>query len=212
MVPPMNFLSHLWLAGDDDGLRLGALLGDFVRGSMDNSDFPLAVQKGILLHRFTDQYMDGLPDLGQLRQQFQTPFRRYAGIIIDVAFDHQLAKRWDEFSSITLQQFDRDVREVLRRHEHLLPDDLRGFMRYADRRGLFSAYQHKDEILYSLAGIGRRLSRPNPLHRVDEIWNQLEAELAGGFDRVFPQVQDAVTDWLAAISTPGERGYLRARA
>ena len=75
-MPPKNFLAHLYLAGDDDGLLLGAMLGDFVRGGMDDSKLPPAVQRGILLHRFIDQYLDRLPELVKLRQQFEPPFRR----------------------------------------------------------------------------------------------------------------------------------------
>jgi acyl carrier protein phosphodiesterase len=206
----MNFLAHLLLAGDDDGLRLGAMLGDFVRGGMDDSKLPPPVQRGILLHRFIDQYLDRLPELADLRQQFEPPFRRYAGIIIDVAFDHHLALRWDEFSDTPLPEFDQDVRRLLGNYDHLLPDELKGFMRYADRRGLFAAYRDKEEILYSLEGLGRRLSRSNPLHRVNEIWDQHDAALARGFDVVFPKVRLAVTDWLTAGATPGDHARLRA--
>lgn len=197
----MNFLAHLWLAGGDDGLRLGAMLGDFVRGSMEDSQLPAEVQRGIQLHRFIDHFTDGLPEIAGLRQKFAPPFRRYAGIIIDVAFDHQLALRWSEYSEITLQQFDADVRELLARYEQWLPEELKGFMRYADRRGLFSAYREKDEILYSLAGLGRRLSRSNPLHRVDEIWAEHAEDFARAFEQVFPQVQLAVSDWISESKT-----------
>jgi len=198
IVLPMNFLAHLWLANGDEGLRLGAMLGDFIRGGMDSNELPVAVQKGIQLHRFIDQYLDGLPEMAELRQRFEPPFRRYAGIITDLAFDHQLARHWSEYSTISLQQFDMEVRELLAQHEKLLPEDLKGFMRYADRRGLFAAYQDKNEILYSLAGLGRRLSRPNPLHQVDEIWDGLQDDITLAFERVFPQVRRAVSDWILA--------------
>lgn len=193
----MNFLAHLWLADSDDGLRLGAMLGDFVRGGMDDSKLPVAAQRGIQLHRFIDQYMDGLSAMAELRQHFKPPFRRYAGIIIDMAFDHQLARHWSEYSAISLAQFDSEVRQLLVQYDELLPAELKGFMRYADRRGLFEAYQHKEEILFSLTGLGRRLSRSNPLHRVNEIWDELEDDFARGFTQVFPQVQAAVADWIA---------------
>ena len=200
----MNFLAHLWLAGSEDGLRLGAMLGDFVRGGMEDSDLPESVQRGIQLHRFIDQHMDGLPELVELRQGFKKPFRRYAGIIIDVAFDHVLANRWSDYSSLTLEEFDQGVRRLLARHDELVPEELKGFMRYADRRGLFAAYRDKDEILFSLAGVGRRLSRSNPLHRVGDIWDAHEAEIVSGFEKVFPQVQSAVLDWIATnrVSNP----------
>ncbi|HKX54568.1 MAG TPA: ACP phosphodiesterase [Xanthomonadales bacterium] len=204
IVHAMNFLAHLWLADGDDGLRLGAMLGDFVRGNMDDSQLPPEVQKGIQLHRFIDQFMDGLPEMADLRQKFAAPFRRYAGIIIDVAFDHQLALRWSQYSDLTLEQFDADVRHLLARYEEWLPDELKGFMRYADRRGLFAAYREKDEILHSLHGLGRRLSRSNPLHRVDEIWDQHADDFARGFELIFPQVQAAVSDWIANHNTGGK--------
>lgn len=197
IVQRMNFLAHLWLAGSDDGLRLGALLGDFVRGGMDDSVLPTNVQKGIQLHRFIDQHLDALPEMAELRQTFNSPFRRYAGIILDVAFDHQLAVHWSEYSKLSLEQFDKDVRTLLAKYDELLPDELKGFMRYADRRGLFASYRDKDEILYSLAGIGRRLSRSNPLHRVGEIWDDYEKDFARGFEQIFPQIQQAVASWLA---------------
>ena len=73
----MNFLAHLLLAGDDTGLRLGAMLGDFVHGNPVNSNLPAATRKGVLLHRFIDQYFDSLPEVAQLREQFPAKFRRY---------------------------------------------------------------------------------------------------------------------------------------
>ncbi len=192
----MNFLAHLFLAGDDEGLRLGAMLGDFIHGKLDDSGFSAAACRGILLHRHIDQYVDSRPEFVQLRKQFKPPFRRYGGIIIDLAFDHELALHWAEYASVSLPQFDRDVRAMLARHEGVLPESLRIFMRYADRRGLFAAYRDEAEILYSLRGIGRRLSRSNPLHRVTEIWTGMKPAFGQAFCAVFPQVRQSVSDWL----------------
>jgi acyl carrier protein phosphodiesterase len=195
-VPRMNFLAHLFLAGDDEGLRLGALLGDFVHGHVDKPTVPAVARRGILLHRWIDHYIDSRPEVALLRERFEPPFRRYGGIIVDLAFDHQLALHWNRYADVTLEQFDRDVRDLLARHQASLPEDLLAFMRYADRRGLFAAYRDEAEILHSLRGLGRRLSRPNPLSRVGEIWADLQPALSQTFRLVFPQVQRAVTEWL----------------
>jgi acyl carrier protein phosphodiesterase len=192
----MNFLAHLLLAGDDEGLRLGAMLGDFVRGNPRSLNLSAETHKGILLHRFIDHRVDSLPEVTHLRTQFRPPFRRYAGIIIDLAFDHELALRWAQYSSCTLEQFDSEVRELLARHKEVLPKELQAFMRYADERGLFATYREECEILFSLRGLGRRLSRSNPLHRVGEIWHELQPTLSGGFSSVFPGVQLDVAAWL----------------
>lgn len=197
----MNFLAHLLLAGDDEGLRLGAMLGDFVRGKRILESFPEDVRLGIELHRHIDQFTDSSPDIANLRRCFPAPFRRYSGIIIDLAYDHELARRWEDYSRQSLESFDRDVRLTLAGHDALLPDRLRRFMRYADRRGLFASYRDEREILLSLAGIGTRLSRPNPLDRVEEIWPELAPRFSASFEFVFLQIQSEVAGWLKSRSS-----------
>ena len=197
----MNFLAHLLLAGDDEGLRLGAMLGDFVRGKQALAEFGDDIQRGIMLHRHIDAYTDALSGVSDLRSWFVPPFRRYGGIIIDLAFDYELANRWNGYSETSLEDFDRGVREMLARHDRQLPERLKGFMDYADRRGLFAAYREESEILHSLRGVGRRLSRPNPLHRVDEIWNDFEPLVSACFEPVFKEIQSDAGEWLKSKST-----------
>jgi acyl carrier protein phosphodiesterase len=197
----MNFLAHLYLAHGDDDLMLGALLGDFVRGRRAMWSYPYAVREGIRLHRRIDKVTDSSLQVKSLIKKFPKKFRRYAGIITDLAFDYELANDWTNHSDITLEQFDLDVREVLGRHTELLPEKLTDFMTYADRRGLFATYRFEDEMLWSLAGIGTRLKRDNPLHLVKEIWPDLKQDIHEGFVSVFPVIQSNVADWRKRRST-----------
>jgi acyl carrier protein phosphodiesterase len=197
----MNYLAHLILAGDDEGLRLGAFLGDFVRGRQALADYPPQVARGILLHRHIDAFTDSMPAVAALRAWFPPPFRRYGGIIIDLAFDHELARRWETYSGKTPAAFDREVRDLLARHDEMVPDRLRRFMAYADRRGLFAAYRDPAEIMHSLSGIGRRLSRPNPLRRVAAVWGDFEPLVDECFEGVFGAIQSDVATWLRSTST-----------
>jgi acyl carrier protein phosphodiesterase len=197
----MNFLAHLLLAGDDEDLRLGAMFGDFVRGNAALATFRPRVRTGIRLHRRIDSFTDALPEIAGLREQLSPPFRRFGGIIIDLALDHELARRWDAEQDQSLVSFDRGVREMLARHAEEVPEGLHRFMDYADRRGLFSAYREESEVLHSLRGIGRRLSRPNPLHRVDAIWDGFAPRVGACFEPVFSAVQSDVAVWLSAKST-----------
>jgi acyl carrier protein phosphodiesterase len=197
----LNFVAHLILAGNDEDLRLGAMLGDFVRGRAALRQFDSGIRSGIMLHRHIDAFTDALPVVAGLRERFQTPFRRYAGIIIDLAFDHELVLRWEDYSGVSILQFDRDLRNLLARHHHLLPSGLISFMKYADRRGLFASYRHEAEILHSLKGISRRLSRPNPLGHVDEIWPEIKPLVAAAFEPAFRHIQSEVDGWLKSKST-----------
>jgi acyl carrier protein phosphodiesterase len=121
--------------------------------------------------------------------------------MIDLAYDHELAIRWENYSSQSLEDFDRGIHELLARNDRLLPDRLRRFMSYAGRRGLFAADREKSEIMFSLRGIGSRLSRPNPLHRAEEIWDELAPRFSASFEHVFLQVQSDVPGWLKSRST-----------
>lgn len=197
----MNFLAHLVLAGDNEGLRLGAMLGDFIRGRQALEQLPAEPARGVRLHRHIDAYTDSLPAVARLREVFPVRFRRYAGLIIDLCFDHELARHWQHYSAQSLEAFDREVRELLDRHRALVPERLDRFMAYADRRGLFAAYRDEAETLHSLRGIGRRLSRPNPLHEVELVWDEVHPPIAQAFGPVFASVQSEVVDWLRSKST-----------
>jgi acyl carrier protein phosphodiesterase len=197
----MNFLAHLHLARGDEGLVLGAMLGDFVRGRRVLQSLPPGISQGISLHRRIDRVTDHSRQVKALRRSFPREFRRYAGIVIDLGFDHVLARDWIRYSGQELEKFDLEVRETLRRNDPLLPGRLRRFMRYADRRGLFAAYRREDEMLFSLAGIGTRLKRANPLHRVGEIWPDIKTDIEQTFESVFPKIQSDVDHWRKRRST-----------
>ena len=197
----MNFLAHLCLADGDSGLKLGGLFGDFVRGRRALRAFPEPVRQGILLHRYIDRCTDQSGVVKKLRPRFPREFRRYAGIIIDLAFDHELAVNWWRYMPGSLERFDLETRDLLRDNAELVPKKLTSFMRYADRHGLFAAYREEDVILYALAGVGTRLSRPNPLHRVSEIWPDMAPQFKPAFREFFPDIQSKVVDWRKTRST-----------
>jgi acyl carrier protein phosphodiesterase len=197
----MNFLAHLYLARGDEDLMLGGLLGDFVRGRRAMWSFPYGIREGIRLHRRIDKVTDHARQVKSLRRKFPKEFRRYAGIVIDLAFDYELARNWNHYSDIDLQDFDLEVREILQRNDSVLVPRLKDFMAYADRRGLFAAYQFEEEMLFSLAGVGTRLKRTNPLHRVSEIWPELKPDIRETFESVFPEIQSEVTGWRNRRST-----------
>ena len=136
-----------------------------------------------------------------MRRKFPREFRRYSGIVIDLAFDHELARNWSMYSSCDLREFDLEVRDVLSRHASQTPEKLKRFMAYADRRGLFANYRHENEILFSLSGLGRRLKRANPLHRVGEIWPDLNQDIHDSFVSFFPEIQSQVAAWRKRRST-----------
>ena len=92
----MNYLAHLVLGRADEGLMVGSLLVDFVRGEVDGR-FPGRVAEGIRMHRAVDAFVDAHGAMEACRRLVSPDRRRFAGIITDICFDHFLSLSWSEF-------------------------------------------------------------------------------------------------------------------
>jgi len=193
----VNHLAHALLAGPDEAWRLGGVLGDFVRGAPDPL-LPAGVCEGIALHRAIDGYTDRHPEVLAARALFEPPYRRYAGIALDMWFDHCLARGFACWSTQPLDGFSTDLRELLQRHDALLPPAAQRFARYMQANDLPAGYADPVVLERALAGIGQRLRRDNPLDRMLPVLQALDAPLQARFESFFPQLQRFVGDWAVA--------------
>ena len=196
----MNHLAHALLAGDDDLLRLGGMLGDFVHGQLDDSPLPAGVVDGIRLHRAIDTYTDAHPEVLAAKAVLPPPYRRYAGILLDMWFDHCLARDFARWSVQPLDGFSDDLRALLWRHDALLPPALRRFRGYMEMHGLPAGYADRAVLGQALVGIGQRLSRANPLDTAMPVLLAQEAALQRRFDAFFPDLREFSRAWLAALA------------
>lgn len=195
----MNHLAHALLAGDDEALRLGGMLGDFVHGQLDASSLPPRVIDGIRLHRAIDVYTDAHPRVLAAKALLRAPYRRYAGILLDMWFDHCLARDFPRWSAQPLQAYSDALRAMLWRHDALLPPALRRFRGYMELHGLPAGYADRAVLGEALAGIGQRLSRTNPLDSALLALVEREVELQGCFEAFFPELQEFAQDWIARL-------------
>ncbi len=183
----MNHLAHALVSGADEDLILGSMLGDFVHGRIDGG-LPIGVQQGLALHRAVDVFTDSHPVVMTAKGLFQPPYRRYAGIILDIWFDHLLAHDFGHWSDQPLEGYSLNLRKILQRHREELPTELRAFLRYMQAHDLPLAYRDEDEIASVLTVVGTRLTRANPLaSSMDEI-ERLRPELQNAFDGFFPEL------------------------
>ena len=199
----MNHLAHAFLAGADDETLLGGLLGDFWRGAPD-PQWPAGIRAGVVLHRNIDVYTDSHADVAAARGLFAPPLRRYAGILLDVYFDHVLAAEWPLHAREPLAALSARVERLLHDNRHWLPPQLNRFAEYFRHAGLFATYAERDMIERVLSGIGQRLKHDNPLARAGPALWQRDAELRMVFARFFPE--------LAAYATLKREALVRAAA
>lgn len=183
----MNHLAHALLAGADADLLLGNLLGDFWRGAPDPA-WRVGVAAGVQLHRKIDVYTDSHPVVAGARALFEAPWRRYAGILIDIYFDHALARDWPA-SAEPLARLSARVAALLERNADWLPPDLNRFAGYFRANDLFAAYADRRVIERVLDGVSRRLRHPNRLgEAAPALWARA-GELDAAFARFFPDLQ-----------------------
>lgn len=194
----MNHLAHALLAGPDDDVLLGGLLGDFWRGAPDPA-WTSGVRAGVVLHRKIDVYTDSHPHVSAVRSRFQAPWRRYAGILIDIYFDHVLAREWPRYADAPLEAFSARCADLLDRHAAWLPPDLNRFARYFRAHGLFGAYAQRTTIEQVLAGISHRLRHPNPLAQAGSALWALADELDVAFARFFPDLNARARELRAGL-------------
>ena len=93
----MNFLAHIYLSGDNDLIKIGNFMADGIRGKQFENYHP-EIQKGIILHRFIDTFTDAHPVFRQSTKKLHENYHHYAGVIVDVFYDHFLAKNWNLYS------------------------------------------------------------------------------------------------------------------
>ncbi len=162
----MNYLAHLLLSGPNLDRQVGGLLGDFVKGPLQGTYSPL-VEQGIRLHRQIDSVTNQMPQVANLCTLFAPPWRRYAGIVIDITFDHLLAQHWHEYHPMTLDKFCAVFYQHLRSHHHSLPESARQFSMRAPGLRWLESYADADVVPVMLHRVGQKLRKPVTL---SEAW------------------------------------------
>ncbi|WP_179376061.1 acyl carrier protein phosphodiesterase [Winogradskyella wichelsiae] len=100
----MNFLAHIYLSGDHKLITIGNFAADGVRGNKYKT-YPKEIQAGIMLHRHIDTFTDAHPLFRQCTKRLHRGYGHYSGVIVDIFFDHFLAKNWKTYSDVPLELY-----------------------------------------------------------------------------------------------------------
>ena len=151
----MNFLAHLYLSGNLPELMVGNFIADHVKGNQIELFGP-GVKDGIMLHRSIDAYTDGHPVVRESIIRLRPAFRKYAGVIVDMFYDHFLARYWSDYSEISLEAFTIDCYKVLRQHTGPLPERSRRMLHYMERDNWLLAYREPGGLESAFRGMAHR--------------------------------------------------------
>lgn len=183
----MNYLAHLFLADRTPESLIGNLLGDFMKGSV-KEQYSKAIAQGIELHRQVDLYTDSHPVVRQTKQLISIERRRYAGVLLDVFYDHFLAKYWMNYSSTTLKEFSLIVYNILWENKSILPERLRQAVPKIIEQDWLNSYQETSGIELAINRLAQRAKKGNPLFcGVEELKTHYQ-EIDYSFQKFFPEL------------------------
>ncbi len=177
----MNFLAHAFLAGDAEADRIGGLMGDFVKGPLP-AGLPPALAAGVALHRAIDSFADRHPAFIASRARISPPRRRVSGVLVDLFYDHLLARDWADYCAEPLDDYAARLYAELDANTALLPErahEIADLMRRYDWLGSYR----------NVAAVGRAIDRMaiHRLSRANTLGGGIEEFLAGpeGFEKDF---------------------------
>jgi acyl carrier protein phosphodiesterase len=150
----MNFLAHLYLAKNPQG-QIGNFIADAIKGKQYRH-LPLKIQKGIIHHRAIDTYTDQHPIVRRSKQRLNPKYRHFKGVIIDIFYDHFLAKNWHQYSSISLEKFSQEHYQLLENNFDILPKKTQHLLPYMKEQNWLYNYRSMEGISQILWGMNKR--------------------------------------------------------
>jgi acyl carrier protein phosphodiesterase len=185
----MNFLAHLYLSGDDTHLMVGNFIGDFVKGRSALEKFEAAIVKGVELHRAIDAFTDTHPVVTQSKNRLRPKYRHYSGVIVDVFYDHFLARNWNDYHPDPLSDFADRAYRIIENFNPILPKEVKQMLPYMIGGNWLVNYAHVEGIHRALSGMAKRTPY---LSKMDEAAGDLTsayADFNSEFMIFFPQLQ-----------------------
>lgn len=189
----MNFLAHIYLSGDNDLIKIGNFMADGIRGKQFEH-FPEDVQKGILLHRFIDTYTDSHDIFRKSTKRLHERYHHYAGVIVDIVYDHFLAKNWTQYSDEELELFVKRFYHSLHDNYDILTEKTQGLMPYMIERNWLLSYRTTEGIQNILTQMDRRSKNVSQMQfaveELTEFYDEFEEEFTLFFEEMRAQAKE----------------------
>jgi acyl carrier protein phosphodiesterase len=183
----MNFLAHVYLSNDNDFIKIGNFMADGIRGN-DYQMFPIDIQKGILLHRAIDTFTDAHPVFRQSKHRLHEAYGHYSGVIIDVFYDHFLAKNWTQYSDVPLEDFVAHFYRILEDNYDLLTPRTQGLLPYMMVQNWLVSYATIEGISKILLRMDNRTENKSKMQysvkELQEFYEDFETEFTLFFEEI----------------------------
>ena len=192
----MNFLAHAYLSGDDKKILVGNFIGDFIKGRQALRQFDAEIVRGVELHRAIDAFTDNHPVVQESKDRLRPAYRHYAGVIVDVFYDHFLALHWKKFHHQSLADFTADTYRTIDSFSGLLPVTFLRMFRYMTSGNWLVGYAEIHGVHRALSGMASRSPYESRMERAAADLEKYHEEFNTEFQRFFPQLKAFSDDWL----------------
>ena len=187
----MNFLAHIYLSGENDDIKIGNFLGDFVKGRLNkltNDQYSERVINGMALHREIDFFTDNHRMVRQSIDRLQPKYHKFSGIVVDMFYDHILAKNFNQYSETTLEKYAQNFYDLLERRKSEIPQPMERMVKSMVTRNWFLGYKTYEGVEWALTGISKRLSFESGIENATEDLRNDYLLYEAEFQAFFPQI------------------------
>jgi acyl carrier protein phosphodiesterase len=190
----MNFLAHALLAGEAPALIVGGVVGDWIKGHLP-AGLPDDLARGAALHRAIDHFAETHPAFCRSRTRVSPARRRYAGVLVDVFYDHLLAQNWATIHPQPLHEYCETVYDLIEARLPDLPADSHPALKLMAQEDWLTSYAQIEGIADVLARMSRRARQPNPLlHGEQELLADVEG-FTGDFHDWLADTREFCRQW-----------------
>jgi len=183
----MNFLAHNYLSGNNEAVTIGNFIADGIRGKK-YLKYPRDIQTGILLHRQIDTFTDAHKTVRLSTKRLHKNYSHYSGVIVDILYDHFLAKNWSKYCNLPLAEYVDNFYESLENNFEILPKRIQKLMPYMIADNWLLSYASIEGITKVLEGMNRRTQNRSQMNlavnELQEFYNEFEDEFTCFFDEL----------------------------
>ena len=184
----MNYLAHIYLSGDDPLITMGNFMADGIKGKQYKTYLP-QLQKGILLHRSIDSFTDSHPIVKQSTKRLHKKYTHYSGVIVDILYDHFLAKNWKNYSEKPLAGFIEHFYDSLDEHFELLTPGIQRMVPHMIADNWLLSYKDISGIGTVLYNMNRRTRNISGMDRAVEDLQLYYHDFEDEFTRFFEELR-----------------------
>ena len=189
----MNFLAHIHLSGENDDIKIGNFIADSVR-TKDLPRFTEDIQLGIKLHWAIDNFTDHHDVVKESKALLYDEHHKYGAVLVDIFYDHYLARDWQKHSSEKLDLFVEYFYQLLRDRKEELPERINQMLPYMVRYNWLYNYQFLDGIERVLGGMSRRASFENKMNLGTRALKEHYKTFENHFNAFYPELETFVAE------------------